>query len=188
MQSHWYWEHQTKIEIWHRKDLATGVLCTITKKDFNFPLVDQMGYTFKAENGKLSISKGVYMKGSQQNDLYILDGSTLVGSVASAEKFQDKLMLWHLSLGHVSEKSLIELHKQRLTGNRKLTPLAFCEDCIKEKANRVKFAKGLHIPKVPLQYIHSDLWGPSRVASKGGARYFFYLSLMTLLEEYRSTI
>ncbi|RVW41324.1 Retrovirus-related Pol polyprotein from transposon TNT 1-94 [Vitis vinifera] len=38
------------------------------------------------------------------------------------------------------------------------------------EATRVKFAKAVHETQNQLDYIHSDLWGPSRVPSIGGAR------------------
>ena len=46
--------------------------------------LDESGYNFKAENGKLTISKGVVvMKGQKRNGLYILEGHTLKGLVGS---------------------------------------------------------------------------------------------------------
>ncbi|KAL6341072.1 hypothetical protein AAG906_032187 [Vitis piasezkii] len=41
---------------------------------------------------------------------------------------------------------------------------------IKGLATRVKFAKAVHETQNQLDYIHYDLWGPSRVLSIGGAR------------------
>ncbi|KAE8700517.1 hypothetical protein F3Y22_tig00110556pilonHSYRG00215 [Hibiscus syriacus] len=39
-------------------------------------------------------------------------------------------------------------------------------------ATRVKFSTGKHITKKPLDYVHSDLWGPARTQTHGGGRYF----------------
>jgi len=36
----------------------------------------------------------------------------------------------------------------------------------------MKFPKVVHIAKPMLNYIHSEYWGPSKVPSLGGARYF----------------
>ena len=48
------------------------------------------------------------------------------------------------------------------------------------KQTRVKFSKtAVHSTKEKLDYIHSDLWGPNKVASKSGARYY-----MTLIDDY----
>ena len=43
----------------------------------------------------------------------------------------------------------------------------------------MKFAKAVHETQNQLDYIHSDLWGPSQVPSIGGARYF-----LTLIDDY----
>ena len=66
-----------------------------------------------------------------------------------------------------------------MLGNYKLIDLPFCEHCVFGKATRVKFAKTVHETQNQLDYIHSDLWGPSRVPSLGGARYF-----LTLIDDY----
>lgn len=53
--------------------------------------------------------------------------------------------------------------------NERLGKKPFCEDYILEKDTR---GMASHQTKQTLDYIHSDLWGPFRVASHGGARYF----------------
>ncbi|RVW67898.1 Retrovirus-related Pol polyprotein from transposon TNT 1-94 [Vitis vinifera] len=78
--------------------------------------------------------------------------------------------LWHQRLGHISHRGLQELEKQGVLGNYKLTNLTFCEHCVFGKTTRVKFAKVVHETQNQLDYIHSDLWEPSRVSSIGGAR------------------
>lgn len=61
--------------------------------------------------------------------------------------------------------------------------MEFCEDTIKVKSTKVKFNTGKHTSTSPLDYVHSDLWGPSRVQSNGGARYF-----MTIIDDYSRTV
>ncbi|KAL6124839.1 hypothetical protein ACLB2K_077348 [Fragaria x ananassa] len=53
--------------------------------------------------------------------------------------------------------------------------LCLADDIITEVAeelHRRKFPKAIHRTKGTLDYIHSDCWGPSRVDSSGGHRYF----------------
>lgn len=57
--------------------------------------------------------------------------------------------------------------------------LSFCEDSIFGKATKVSFKTAIHQIKQVLDYVHSNLWGPSRVPSHGGARYF-----MTIIDYY----
>ncbi|KZV20013.1 hypothetical protein F511_28913 [Dorcoceras hygrometricum] len=50
--------------------------------------LDQAGYCFKAEHGRLAISKGalVVMKGIRTRGLYVLLGDTVVGTSALLEE------------------------------------------------------------------------------------------------------
>ena len=82
-------------------------------------------------------------------------------------------------MGHVSYKGLTELAKQGLLGDQKLEDLEFCETCAYGKSNRVKFGTGIQRTKRTLDYIHSDLWGPGRIQSHSGSKYF-----MSLVDDY----
>ncbi|KAH9684673.1 DNA (cytosine-5)-methyltransferase 1B [Citrus sinensis] len=113
----------------------------------------------------------IVMKGVRKNGLYILVGSSL-GHGISASVVRDKTKLWHMRLAHISERGLRELSNQGLLGDDKVTSLKFCEKCVFGKATRLKFSLGRKETKQTLDYIHSDLWGPSQVPSLGGARYF----------------
>ena len=50
--------------------------------------------------------------------------------------------------------------------------LPFCEHCIFGKSTRLKFTRAVHSTIGILNYVHSDLWGPSRHPTLGGGRYF----------------
>lgn len=47
--------------------------------------------------------------------------------------------------------------------------LEFCEKCVLGKSKKMMFQKGTHSTKEPLDYVRSDLWGPSRVETHGEA-------------------
>ena len=57
----------------------------------------------------------------------------------------------------------------------KIESLNFCEHCVLGKAKRLKFPTNTHSSNTTLDYVHADLWGPSRIESHGGARYFLLL-------------
>ncbi|RVW58895.1 Retrovirus-related Pol polyprotein from transposon TNT 1-94 [Vitis vinifera] len=136
-------------------------------------MLDKSGYTFKSEPNSLRVARGslTVMKGTIKNGLYTLIGQTVTRKVSTVLKEDvGTTKLWHQRLGHISHRGLQELKKQRVLGNYKLTDLPFCEHCVFGKATRVKFAKAIHETQNQLDYIHSDLWGPSRVPSIGGAR------------------
>ena len=99
------------------------------------------------------------MKGVRRNGLYVLIGSSCApGIMASVSK--DKTKLWHMS-----EKGR-ELDKQGLIGYDQISSLKFCEKCVFGKATRQKFGTGKQETKNSMDYIHSDLWGPSQVPSE----------------------
>ncbi|KAM3319479.1 putative protein isoform X1 [Capsicum chacoense] len=91
----------------------------------------------------------------------------------------DVAKLWHMHLGHMSENGMVELSRRGLLDGQSITKLEFCEHCIFGKQKRVRFTKGIHSTKGTLDYIHSDLWGPAGVPSKGGANY-----LLTIIDDY----
>ncbi|KAH9670612.1 hypothetical protein KPL70_017043 [Citrus sinensis] len=135
-------------------------------------MLDKIGCLVKLEPGTLKVLKGsmVVMKRNMSNGLYVLQESAITGDVAVSNQKTNKTMLWHMRLGHMSERGLVELSKQGVLGVDKIEPLRFCEDCVLGKSSRVKFSTGIHNSKGTLDYIHADLWGPTQTASLGGAR------------------
>ena len=58
--------------------------------------------------------------------------------------------------------------------------MEFCEHCVFGKQKRLSFSTAVHRTKSTLDYIHSDLWGPSREPSKGnGSRY-----MLTFIDDF----
>ena len=91
----------------------------------------------------------------------------------------DIIRLWHMRLGHMSERSLSVLSKQGLLCGQCTGKLDFYEHWVFGKQTRVKFSTGIYRTKGTVDYFHSDLWGPSPVISKGGMRY-----LLTFIDDY----
>ncbi|CAJ2642413.1 unnamed protein product [Trifolium pratense] len=145
-------------------------------------MFDNLGYCTRIERGVMRISSGalVIAKGSKMNGLYILEGSTVISNalVTSVEN-ADITKLWHLRLGHVSERGLVELAKQGLLGKEKLNKLDFCDNCTLGKQHKVKFGVGVHKSTRPFEYVHSDLWGPASVSTHGGGSYF-----LSIIDDY----
>ena len=57
----------------------------------------------------------------------------------------------------------------------------FCDHCILGKQHKVKFGSGMHNSSKPFEYVHSDLWGPSKTLTHGGGSYF--LSIIDIILE-----
>ena len=87
----------------------------------------------------------------------MLNGHTTVGEASVTEMSEDKVRLWHLRLGHMSDRGLKELQKKGVFRNDKLSSLGFCENCIIGKPSKLKFESTVHSTKERLAYIHSDL-------------------------------
>ena len=114
------------------------------------------------------------MRGEKlSNNLYKLMGDTISGGAAistSDISNDDSAHLWH-RLGHISEGAMEELHKRKLLKGLKSCKLDFCKHYVLRKQCKVSFnimnkenhAKGI------LDYIHSDMWGPTLIRSYGGA-------------------
>ncbi|KAK3018680.1 hypothetical protein RJ639_003111 [Escallonia herrerae] len=97
--------------------------------------LDSNGCSYRAAGGVMRIMKGalVVMKGLKQNGLYLLHGSTVTGTTAttsSSDIDSDTTKLWHMHLGHMSERGMDVLSKQGLLGRKKIGKLDFYEHCV----------------------------------------------------------
>nr|GEZ31582.1 retrovirus-related Pol polyprotein from transposon TNT 1-94 [Tanacetum cinerariifolium] len=92
----------------------------------------------------------------------------LGGELNASIKEKDSLaQVWHKRLGHISEAGLQVLEKQGQFGKKSLGKLNFCENCVLGKSHRVSFGVGRHTTQGVIDYVHSNLWGPSQVESLG---------------------
>nr|GEY45329.1 retrotransposon protein, putative, Ty1-copia subclass [Tanacetum cinerariifolium] len=135
-----------------------------------------IGYTVKLQSGKVKVINGsrVILSGIRRdNCVYSLDGHEMAGEINASAKEKDSLVqVWHKILGHISEAGLQALEKQGLFGKKSLGKLDFCENYVLGKSHRLSFGVGRHNTQGVIDYVHSDLWGPSQVESLGGKRYF----------------
>ncbi|KAH9753276.1 hypothetical protein KPL71_015010 [Citrus sinensis] len=120
----------------------------------------------KKSNGKTAVAS------EDEGDYDEADVLVAAERHPSTSVTRDKTKLWHMRLAYISERGLRELSNQGLLGNDKVTSLNFCEKCVFGKATRLKFSLGRKETKHTLDYIHSDLWGPSQVPSLGGASHY----------------
>ncbi|XP_071741174.1 uncharacterized mitochondrial protein AtMg00300-like [Rutidosis leptorrhynchoides] len=93
--------------------------------------LDSIGCEYRARGGVLKVSRGalVVMKGERCN---LLKGSTVTGAarVSSSAKDVDTTKLWHMHLGHMSERGMMELSKRGLLCGQNIERLEFCEHCV----------------------------------------------------------
>ena len=92
-------------------------------------------------------------------------GTTIVGGVATVESKSENIVLWHMRLGHMGECGVMELHKRNLLKGIKTCKLDFCKYCVFGKQNKVQFKTSTHKTEGVLDFVHTEFWGPVRVAS-----------------------
>ena len=91
-------------------------------------------------------------------------------------------MLWHERLGYSSAKIIQCMFREGLIEDcSKLQDKdSHCKSCILVKNTRASHPKLKRIhSKDIIELIHSDLWGPSPVASRNGSHY-----VLTFLDDY----
>ena len=94
----------------------------------------------------------------------MVTGSALVSTeIGGASTGSDSTKLWHMRLGHAGEKAMMVLCKQGLLKGAKNYKLEFCEHCVLGKQTRVKFGTAIHCTKGLLNYIHTNIWVPSKI-------------------------
>ena len=102
----------------------------------------------------------LYMTLSSRDTIAVTDAST-------------DTSLWHRRLGHMSEKGMKMLLSKGKLPELKSIDFDMCENCLLGKQKNVSFLKTSRTPKAKkLELVHTDLWGPSPVASLGGSRYY----------------
>ncbi|UYV78459.1 hypothetical protein LAZ67_16001473 [Cordylochernes scorpioides] len=84
--------------------------------------------------------------------------------------------IWHNRFGHLNFDDLRKLQRENLVNGLpkgEFKSITSCETCIRGKQTRLPFPEvSLTKSTEPLQLIHSDICGPMRTKSYGGALYF----------------
>ncbi|GJZ50989.1 retrovirus-related pol polyprotein from transposon TNT 1-94 [Tanacetum coccineum] len=84
-----------------------------------------------------------------------------------------KAALWHQRLGHMSEKGMKILASKSRIPNLQKVVVGFCEPCVLRKQKKVSFVKHGNKRKLQrLELVHTDVYGPTSVASIGGSCYY----------------
>ncbi|RVW21719.1 Retrovirus-related Pol polyprotein from transposon TNT 1-94 [Vitis vinifera] len=121
-----------------------------------------VGGTWKVTKGARVLAHGkktgtLYMTSCPRDTIVVVDAST-------------DTSLWHHRLGHMSEKGMKMLLSKGKLPELKSIDFDMCESCILGKQKKVSFLKtGRTHMAEKLELVHTDLWGPSPVASLGGS-------------------
>ena len=125
------------------------------------------GCAFKTAKGKVVAS------GRRVDKMYVLDEFTDRCSVAVNSS--PGLQRWHDRLGHANGNSLKKMRNEKLADGLTFPnkELDICQSCVEGKMSRAPFPKRYEIASSQkLDIVHSDVCGPMRTTSLGGACYF----------------
>jgi GAG-pre-integrase domain len=109
-------------------------------------------------------------------------GSTIITD--SDPTLDDVIKLWYMRLGHMSERGMTILSKRGLLCGQCTSSLEFYEHCVFDKQKRLSFSTDIHRTKGILDYIHLDLWVPSREPSKNNSSHY----LLTFIDDFSRNI
>ncbi|MCO5602687.1 hypothetical protein L7F22_056823 [Adiantum nelumboides] len=83
--------------------------------------------------------------------------------------------IWHKRIGHANVQRLKTMQSQELVTGLPVFKVAdmqkVCEACQFGKQAKASFPHDKHVSKNVLELVHSDVWGPTKIASMGGCRY-----------------
>jgi hypothetical protein len=170
-------DHNTEIRV---KDVlySPGVGYTL----LSVGRLDDSGYTLTFGGGKCVIHSpdgklvGTVPKTSQGLYKMIHDDDEELVNMAEELLTLEQL---HRHLGHVSAVSIRKLIDEGMVEGLKLEKSAlseslFCKSCVHAKATRKPIPKAREGSRAEVfgEEVHSDLWGPAPVETKGGRKYY----------------
>ncbi|CAL5429371.1 unnamed protein product [Camellia sinensis] len=125
------------------------------------------------------VSKRQIGIGRRVGELYILESlhvplevsSTALSSFCLNNK-SSLFYIWHSRLGHLSSDRLRMLVRSGHLGNFPISDISECRGCKLAKMSALPFNKSSSISSSPFQLVHTDVWGPSPIVTKGGSQYY----------------
>ncbi|GKD66304.1 retrovirus-related pol polyprotein from transposon TNT 1-94 [Tanacetum coccineum] len=109
-------------------------------------------------------------RGNKRGSLYMADVPS--NGINATIDGRGNVALWHQRLGHMSEKGMKILSlKGRIPDLQKVV-VGICEPCVLWKQKKVSFVKSWNTRKLQrLELVHTDVYGPTSVASLSRSRY-----------------
>lgn len=137
--------------------------------------VTDKGYTVKFEKNRATVHRkdgSIALTATKHNHLYVIDEKAEHTAFVSEQ--DDNLIRWHQRYGHLNIKDLKKLRNNMVCGmNLKSNANEIkCEICAKCKIHAQPHKPSTHRETKVLGLVHSDICGPMKTESLGGAKYF----------------
>ncbi|GJY72121.1 ribonuclease H-like domain-containing protein [Tanacetum coccineum] len=131
----------------------------------------------------LGANKSVWIS-NQCNGLYLfdVDNACKIASTSSIASCFVSKTLWHQRLGHPADQ-VLDVLKTALNLNSHYVSDHLCDTCNKAKQTREPFPLSDHKSTKIGQLVHLDVWGPYKVVSRDGFRYF-----LTIVDDFSRAI
>jgi len=130
---------------------------------------------FDKDGCKVNDAQGIVVAEARRDkNLYLLNVKVRKDTTHVENSLDEGAMLWHERLGHLNMTRLKDLDAMVNGMNLKEVPLHHvCEACIEGKHQRTSFPKNetTRASKF-LELVLSDVCGPMKTTSRGGAQYF----------------
>ncbi|KAE8707081.1 hypothetical protein F3Y22_tig00110387pilonHSYRG00804 [Hibiscus syriacus] len=110
-----------------------------------------------------SLTTKLYLK-QRMYGLKMQDDHDLAQHSDDSVVFVASLLRTHGDYSYIWERDLLH--------GVKSCKLDFCKYCVLGKQTKVRFKTAKHTTQGILDYVHSDVWGPSTTPSLGGSRYY----------------
>lgn len=156
-------------------ELRTNLISVAKLTDRNYNvLFERNRVTVCDKQGKAKL------EGNRIGDLYYLKERKQQANVVTINK--SNMQIWHERFGHLNGGTLLDMVRGEtaldigLKGNEVLPP---CSSCIQGKLTSLPFPKNAQRSSTLLEIVHTDICGPMRIKSKGGAKY-----LITFIDDH----
>ncbi|GJZ81213.1 retrotransposon protein, putative, ty1-copia subclass [Tanacetum coccineum] len=141
------------------------------------------GFLYKfTDYGVISVSKDnvFYFNVIPCDDIFEIDIHNCVSNERSiytcsnkkSKHNLDSTFLWHCHLGHINKKRIAKLQHDGLLKSIDDESFDVCVSCISGKMTRKPFTHASKRVDDLLGLMHSDVCGPFRTTSRGGAKYY----------------
>lgn len=120
---------------------------------------------------KFETSSHPIAQGFRSDSIYVMSVET---TFVDKTKKNQNVDLWHMRLSHVSYDKLDMMMKKKLVNGLpqlEVYKRLVCAGCQYGKAHQLPYDKSNYQAKVPLELVHSDVFGPVKQSSIGGMKY-----------------